>query len=194
MEALLHAAAALPVPGSAHRSEMAGAQRPRCVAQVAKVRDCGVLGDNLTALHARVDGKISAVVHQRDGENGRDHTNQVSPFTVSLLTRSFFYTTRMQTLGLYTRMPPLLFHFRFFSMLHVRGHARYRSLRARRFYMEVVARRHWAVTEIARFIRGNAAKRLAMNKLETHLWKMHSKLAQERFEFENSELIKVGSS
>jgi hypothetical protein len=57
--------------------------------------------------------------------------------------------------------------------------------------MEVVARRHWAVTEIARFVRGNAAKRLAFNKLETHLWKMRSSLAKERFEFENSELIKV---
>ena len=43
---------------------------------------------------------------------------------------------------------------------------RYRRMRARRVYFEAIAKRHWAVTEIARWARGSAARRFALNKLE----------------------------
>ena len=47
--------------------------------------------------------------------------------------------------------------------------------------MEVIAKRHWAATEIARWARGSADRRLALNKLETKLTEAHAKLDRERY-------------
>ena len=67
----------------------------------------------------------------------------------------------------------------------------YRKMRASRLYHEVIARRHWAATEISRWGRGAAARRLVLNMLEGHLDKERAAIARDRFNWENRVLIKA---
>ena len=70
----------------------------------------------------------------------------------------------------------------------------YRGKLARRRYLALRKKRNWAATEMQRHARGILSKRLAMNRLEGFLDSERKKLAKEKFDWENEELIKAAKS
>ena len=70
----------------------------------------------------------------------------------------------------------------------------YRGKLARRRYLALRKKRNWAATEMQRHARGILSKRLAMNRLEGFLDTERKKLAKDRFDWENEELIKAARS
>ena len=65
----------------------------------------------------------------------------------------------------------------------------YRGKLARRRYLALKRKRHWAAAELQRHVRGVLSKRLAMNRLEGFLDSERQKLKKERWEWENAEMI-----
>ena len=68
---------------------------------------------------------------------------------------------------------------------------RYRGRVCLRKYAQWCARRHWAAAEMQRHVRGNNARRLAMNRLEDFYDKGMAQHNKERWEWENRTLIKA---
>ncbi|GMH74275.1 hypothetical protein TrLO_g13608 [Triparma laevis f. longispina] len=70
----------------------------------------------------------------------------------------------------------------------------YRGKLSRRRYLALRRKRNWAASEMQRHVRGILSKRLAMNRLEGFLDSERAKLARQKFDWENAELIKAARS